>query len=132
MTVLISPPWSESQVDSLNQYQVSGVMHPFTCGSCRDNLGTRFVREDDGSLREALPEDEISFPEGLDGIEILDWLQSQPQFNRLVLNDRLLVATPDGWTCPTCDYTQGWAHEFMLDWSWQRMDWRRMHPASES
>lgn len=22
----------------------------------------------------------------------------------------VLVATRDGWTCPDCDYTQGWAH----------------------
>lgn len=25
----------------------------------------------------------------------------------------LLVATPDGWVCPVCDYKQGWAHDFM-------------------
>lgn len=24
-----------------------------------------------------------------------------------------LVATVDGWVCPDCDYTQGWAHGFM-------------------
>mgnify|MGYP001241801252 CR=1 FL=1 len=24
-----------------------------------------------------------------------------------------LVATEDGWICPTCDYTQDWAHDFM-------------------
>ncbi|HKB54415.1 MAG TPA: hypothetical protein VKD22_10465, partial [Ramlibacter sp.] len=24
--------------------------------------------------------------------------------------DRVLVATRDGWVCPTCDYTQAWAH----------------------
>jgi hypothetical protein len=22
-------------------------------------------------------------------------------------------ATPEGWVCPYCDYTQDWAHEFM-------------------
>lgn len=27
----------------------------------------------------------------------------------------LLVATPDGWACPACDYTQTWAHDFMAD-----------------
>lgn len=27
----------------------------------------------------------------------------------------VLVATVDGWTCPDCDYTQDWAHTFMLD-----------------
>lgn len=25
-----------------------------------------------------------------------------------------LVATATGWVCPTCDYTQSWAHDFML------------------
>ena len=25
----------------------------------------------------------------------------------------VLVATPEGWVCPYCDYTQDWAHEFM-------------------
>jgi len=24
-----------------------------------------------------------------------------------------LIATPDGWVCPQCDYTQMWAHAFM-------------------
>ena len=28
----ITAPWTEDQVESLNQYQESGVMHPFTCG----------------------------------------------------------------------------------------------------
>lgn len=26
----------------------------------------------------------------------------------------ILTATPDGWTCPECDYAQDWAHDFML------------------
>jgi hypothetical protein len=25
-----------------------------------------------------------------------------------------LVATPDGWRCPVCDYRQDWCHDFML------------------
>jgi hypothetical protein len=25
----------------------------------------------------------------------------------------VLVATPECWVCPYCDYTQDWAHEFM-------------------
>ena len=25
----------------------------------------------------------------------------------------VLVATPEGWKCPDCDYTQGWAHSEM-------------------
>lgn len=26
----------------------------------------------------------------------------------------VLVATKDGWICRHCDYTQDWAHDFML------------------
>lgn len=25
----------------------------------------------------------------------------------------ILLATPEGWRCPTCDYRQNWAHPFM-------------------
>lgn len=24
-----------------------------------------------------------------------------------------LMATPNGWFCPVCNYTQNWAHDFM-------------------
>jgi len=27
--------------------------------------------------------------------------------------ERNLVATQEGWICPSCDYTQDWAHDFM-------------------
>ena len=27
----------------------------------------------------------------------------------------LLIATEDGWVCPSCDYTQDWAHAFMAE-----------------
>jgi hypothetical protein len=30
-----------------------------------------------------------------------------------------LVAGPDGWYCPWCDYTQNWAHDFMADGTWE-------------
>lgn len=64
----IHKPFTDDQVDSLNEYQTSDVCHPFTCGgeACRN----------------------------------------------------VLVATNDGWTCPSCDYTQDWAHEFMGNWAW--------------
>lgn len=26
-----------------------------------------------------------------------------------------LVPTKDGWFCPSCDYRQDWAHDFMFD-----------------
>jgi hypothetical protein len=28
----IEPPWAESIVDALNEFQRAGAMHPFTCG----------------------------------------------------------------------------------------------------
>jgi hypothetical protein len=34
--------------------------------------------------------------------------------------ERVLVATLTGMKCPTCDYTQDWAHGFMADWSWKK------------
>jgi hypothetical protein len=27
----------------------------------------------------------------------------------------VLVAAIGGWTCPCCDYVQGWTHDFMAD-----------------
>ncbi len=30
-------------------------------------------------------------------------------------NGKELVATIDGWTCPSCSYKQDWAHDFMAD-----------------
>ena len=34
----------------------------------------------------------------------------------------ILQATEEGWICPTasCDYTQDWAHDFMVDGSWKK------------
>lgn len=33
----------------------------------------------------------------------------------------ILVATIDGWYCPDCNaVTQTWAHDFTLNWAWQR------------
>jgi len=60
--------WTHEQVHNLNEYQVAGVMHPFTCGN-----------EHPG--------------------------------------DKELVATVRGWICTGCDYTQDWAHSFMIDGS---------------
>ena len=67
MSGKITAPFTARQVEILNQYQQSGVFHPFTCGN-REHKG-----------------------------------------------DDVLVAKEDGWHCPTCDYTQNWAHEIMVD-----------------
>jgi hypothetical protein len=29
-----------------------------------------------------------------------------------------LTADTDGWSCPACDYTQTWAHDFMANPRW--------------
>lgn len=33
-----------------------------------------------------------------------------------------LIATAAGWRCPACDYTQDWAHNWMKDWGWKKLD----------
>lgn len=81
MDETVHAPFSADQVDSLNLYQQEGYFHPFTCGSCRDQMGTR---DPDGSF-----------------------------------NDRVLIATPTGWVCPVCGYTQPWAWGWMADWRWK-------------
>lgn len=88
----ITTPWSDELVKLLNESQYDGKHHPFTCGECRDKLGIWFVRQDDGSL---IPE-----PPGYD--------RSGDGWKKIVCLDRELVATKDGWLCPTCGYRQNW------------------------
>lgn len=57
----IKAPWTEEQVQRLNEWQQDSRFHPFTCGKC----------------------------------------------------GKVLTATPNGWICGSCDYTQDWAHDFM-------------------
>lgn len=33
----------------------------------------------------------------------------------------VLVATTDGWRCPDCGYTQGWAHQWAADGTWKQL-----------
>lgn len=100
----IHAPFSPEQVVALNYWQHSYRFHPFTCSKCRDNLGTRFILVD-GKLT---PE-----PEGMEYPPV-DFNNPSVGFRpNLILLDRELVATINGWICPTCDYTQDWAHEFM-------------------
>lgn len=30
-------------------------------------------------------------------------------------HEGVLIPAKDGWHCPVCDYTQNWAHDFMLN-----------------
>jgi hypothetical protein len=34
----------------------------------------------------------------------------------------LLKAAENGWVCPTCDYTQNWAYDFMVNWDWKTLE----------
>lgn len=50
--------------------------------------------------------------------------------------NNILVATCEGWVCPTCDYKQDWCHNFMADGSWKKSieaikAWQRSHPTAE-
>jgi hypothetical protein len=90
------PPWSQVVVDKLNERQKDGRFHPYTCGNCRGKLGVRFYKLPDGSLTREFPPDFKSW-------EGENW--------KLVhIEDRELVATVDGWICPTCDYKQAWVN----------------------
>lgn len=59
--ISVTAPWTQEQIDALNERQRDESLHPYTCGN--DSM------------------------------------------------HRLLMATPDGWVCPDCDYRQRWAHE---------------------
>lgn len=39
---------------------------------------------------------------------------SNPDHHDDKIENRILVATNQGWVCPGCSYTQNWAHDFML------------------
>lgn len=63
---IIKAPFTDDQVDALNEFQHLGFVHEFTCKN------------------------------------------NHPGNN-------VLIATKDGWICPSCNYTQNWCHSFMLD-----------------
>lgn len=68
----IRTPFSPIQVELLNEYQKSDIMHPFTC------MGIRCKKRTEQE------------------------------------NEGILIATEEGWICPCGQYTQLWAHAFML------------------
>ena len=83
---IVWAPWTKTQVNNLNRWQTCGLVHPFTCGACRD--------------ANPLPEptwtdDEDAPPEAF------------------VWNDYPMRATIDGWVCDTCESTQNWAFNDM-------------------
>ena len=96
----IEAPWSDEQVRSLNGFQRSGVMHPFTCPRSHRTV-VDDQPDDRGHLWRDADGDDDPYPFCFDHVR--------------------LVADVDGWWCPaqTCNYTQPWAWEFMADGSWR-------------
>lgn len=36
-------------------------------------------------------------------------------------DDEVLVANEDNLSCPSCDFRQFWAHDWMVNWGWKAM-----------
>ena len=84
----VKAPWTKVQVGNLNRWQRSPFVHPFTCGVCRD---ANPIPE---------PTEEHANAEGpFEGHEYA------------------LRATVNGWVCDTCNSTQDWAWDNMLQYS---------------
>lgn len=98
---IIESPFSKDQVDRLNNYQIQGMFHPFTCPDDGDDkhIKYEFNRKHSGENYEEYIENEhkkgIPYPE-------------------MEFTATNLVATENGWICPVCGYTQNWAHLFMM------------------
>lgn len=85
--------WSDEMVEAMKWYQESGVFHPYTCGNCRDKLGTRFLKTETGEL--------VKEPPDYKSWEGDNW-------KNVVVLDRELTPTNDGFVCLTCGYKQKW------------------------
>lgn len=100
-------PFTEAQVISLNEYQPSGAFHPFTCGN------------------ELCPGKHQHYCEHGKHINTEGCVQCEPEYDSYTITAALetgnvLVASIEGWKCPSCDYTQEWAWKWMGDDSWQQ------------
>jgi hypothetical protein len=91
MATVMQTPWSDELVKRLNEDQHSNGIHPYTCGNCRDKLGIYYARNKKTGVERHI------------GI-----LGKPTEDEETVIHDRELVATKDGWICPTCDYKQDW------------------------
>ena len=102
----ISAPFSPDQVQVLNERQchVDGgvAIHPFTCPNRNEGVTYDRIR--------SVADDTLA-THGLEG------------------GDRgLLIATPGGWVCPHCEYTQSWAYASMAVRPTPVADLFRDHP----
>lgn len=81
-------PWSKTQTGNLNRWQKSGLVHPFTCGTCRDANPWPEPTEEHANAEGPFEDHEYR-----------------------------LRATQNGWVCDNCGYTQDWAWDIMLQFS---------------
>ncbi len=91
MSDTITTPWSDELVKCLNEQQISGMVHPYTCDYCRDNLGVWFVLNKKTGEKKRV-----------------SVCYNPSEDEQIFYNDRILIATKDGWVCPTCNNKQNW------------------------
>ena len=91
-------PFGQKNVDKLNQYQISGKFHPYTCPNDGDDKHISY------EFKSQINSD-VSYQSYIDNQKSKGIRYPEMQFNQTNL-----VATKNGWICPVCDYTQNWAH----------------------
>lgn len=84
---IIKVPFDKELVDNLNDYQMKGLFHPYTCCSPDDIPECKRI---------------LSYKKRREG-ETVDFNSE---------NEGILVATEQGWICPCGKYKQDWCHDF--------------------
>jgi len=136
----INAPFTEEQVNNLNDYQKSGMFHPFTCCShessttCKRRLSNEarykkeqeYLKQDIEWLKQEVGKINADYAIDVYAIDWKNWQLANilaaidiPFTNE---NEGLLVATTEGWVCPCGEYKQDWAHEFMANPPQHRRD----------
>lgn len=96
----INTPFTNEEVENLNEYQLAGRFHPFTCANDGDELHIMY------EFRKEHPTGNYE-----------DYIKNEKEkgipFPEMAFNSTSLIATNNGWICPVCDYKQNWAHDFM-------------------
>lgn len=100
----ITVPFSTEVVFKLNDFQLSGAMHPFTCSNDGDeeHIKYEFEKNYPGKKYE---KDYESY--------IAEKKASGVNYPHMEFTETKLIATEEGWHCPVCSYKQKWAHGFM-------------------
>jgi len=84
---------SKTQVEKLNEHQVSGSFHPYTCGN-------------QGDMKHILHEFNSHHPNKNYNKYIKTEKAKGSKYPEIVFSSTSLIATEDGWICPVCDYKQ--------------------------